>query len=174
MNPICLPFKCMTIGGLLDGQIIPCTGVCIVRPSLHTGEQILFALWQPTQDTVDHCHRFCTGDCGIRAERAIHIAIDPAQCSGTLNEFLRPMPMDVGEAFSAFYLGMVKASTYCCKFSTSDWRIGVKDLCGAPLHNVQSGVEPNCAVSYISYLVTSEKALLSFSFAARTSSSSNR
>ena len=139
MDPICFPLKYMTIGGLLNSQIIPCVGVRIVRPGLHTGEQVLFALRQPAQNTVDHCHRFCTGDRGVGAERAVQIAIDPAQCGGVRNECLRPMSMNIREAFSVFCLGMVKTGTDRCKFAAGDGGIGVKDPGGASFYDAQSG-----------------------------------
>lgn len=45
VDSIFFPLECMAVGGLLNSQIVPCTGICIIRPGLHIGEQVPPCFW---------------------------------------------------------------------------------------------------------------------------------
>ena len=84
----------MAVGGLLDSQVILCTGL-IVGPDNHAVKQVLFRFRNALEHAVDHRHRLGAGDRLIGTERTVLIAENPAEGRGAPDFLLGPVAPDV-------------------------------------------------------------------------------
>lgn len=66
----------VTVGSLLDVQVVPGVLVHVVRPGNHAGQQILLAPGQALEHPVHHRHGLCSGDIALGPHHAVGVADD--------------------------------------------------------------------------------------------------
>ena len=81
----------VTVGSLLDVQVVPGVLVHVVRPGNHAGQQILLVPRQALEHPVHHRHGLCPGDVLVGLEGLILIAVDPAILGGQSDILRRPV-----------------------------------------------------------------------------------
>lgn len=80
LTAVALALIVMAIGGLLNIQIVPLRGIHVVRPSVHTRQQVVERFGCAIQHPVDERHGLGAGDVPVRLEGSVAVAVDPAVC----------------------------------------------------------------------------------------------